>query len=218
MASNAVTHHKEPRYPLYLTILLMVTLQIAITDRLTIGPKYLLAGFELLLLLVVALAHGSGKESLRPLKRHFSYLLIILVSVTNIASLVLVVSHLIGGDGIPGHTLLLSALDIYLTNILVFGFWYWEMDSPGLSGYQEPACGPDFLFPQMSVPDLHPAVKNFEPEFYDYIYISVTNATAFSPTDALPLTHRAKFLMSVQSLASLATVALVAARAVNILN
>lgn len=196
----------------------MVGLQVLISDRLTLGPKYLLAALELTLLLVAALAHQSGKESLREIKRYFSFLLLMVVTAANIGSLILVVGDLIGHNGIPGHTLLLSALAIYLTNILIFGLWYWEMDSPGLSGFIEPAGGPDFLFPQMSVPELHPACKSFDPLFYDYLYVSITNATAFSPTDAMPLTHRAKLLMAIQSMTSLVTIALVAARAVNILS
>ena len=91
------------------------------------------------------------------------------------------------------------------------------MDGPGITGIVEPVSGPDFLFPQMSSPDVRPAIKNWKPHYYDYLYISITNATAFSPTDAMPLTHRAKLLMSVQSLTSLVTVAHVAAKAVNIL-
>lgn len=195
----------------------MVTLQVAITDRLTLGPKYLLALLELTLLIGAATAHSTGKPSLRPLKRLLSFLLLIIVTVANTASLALVVHQLVYGGDVPGHTLLYSALAIYLTNIFLFGLWYWEMDSPGLTNFIEPASGPDFLFPQMTNQELHPALKNFQPQFYDYLYISVTNATAFSPTDALPLTHRAKLLMAIQSLISLATIALVAARAVNIL-
>ena len=144
--------------------------------------------------------------------------MVLIVTVTNIASLVLVSAYLIDGKSIPGHTLILSAFAIYLTNILIFGLWYWELDSPGLSGYKEPTRGPDFLFPQMTARSVDPALSQWTPSFFDYLYISVTSATAFSPTDAMPLTHPAKLLMSIQSLTSLATVTLVAARAVNILS
>ena len=215
---DSVKRRSEALFPVFLSILLMVSLQIVITDRLTIGPKYLLAGLELTLLIGAFLAHSTGKPSLHLVKRYFAFLLLMVVTATNIGSLVLVVQELVGGGSIPGHTLLLSALAIYLTNILIFGLWYWEMDSPGLTGFIEPVSGPDFLFPQMTAPQVHPACKDFSPLFYDYLYVSVTNATAFSPTDALPLTHRAKFLMAIQSLTSLVTIALVAARAVNILN
>jgi len=94
---------------------------------------------------------------------------------------------------------------IYLTNIIVFGLWYWELDNTRV----EVA---DFLFPQMATK------PSWRPTFFDYVYVSITNATAFSPTDTLPLTHRAKFLMTLQSVTSLAIVVLVTARAVNILS
>jgi hypothetical protein len=118
---------------------------------------------------------------------------------------------------VTGRELIASGLAIYLTNIIVFGLWYWELDSNGIQG-QDPAIAPiDFLFPQMTPGDHYNGPRIWVPTFFDYLYVSTTNATAFSPTDTLPLTHRAKLLMSSQSIISLITIALVAARAVNIL-
>jgi hypothetical protein len=178
----------------------------------------MLAIVEVFLMGGVALSFPNSLLKSQTIRRSFSFLLICIVSLTNIASLALVVIFLIEGQTIDGHTLLLSALAIYLTNILIFGIWYWELDSPGLTGFTEPSRGPDFLFPQMATKIDHPACRNWTPEFMDYLYVSITNATAFSPTDAMPLTNRAKLLMSLQSLTSFITVALVAARAVNILS
>lgn len=208
----------EPLWPAFISICMLILLQITVTDALTIIPKYSLAGLEFALLVGVMLSYPKGLLQSSTLRRSFSMSLIAIITFTNIASLVLVVSHLVGGDNIDGHTLILSALAIYATNIIIFGLWYWELDSPGLSGFNEPARGPDFLFPQMTAKDIHPACAKWTPKLFDYLYISVTNATAFSPTDAMPLTDRTKLLMMIQSLVSLATVALVAARAVNILN
>jgi hypothetical protein len=105
---------------------------------------------------------------------------------------------------------------IWLTNVIVFGLWYWDLDRGGpATRLHENHRRPDFLFPQMSTPGSGP---NWTPDFLDYLYTSFTNATAFSPTDTMPLTAWAKLLMMVQSLASLLTVALVVSRAVNILN
>lgn len=216
--NDSKSTRSEPLIPVYISIVAMIVLQLAISDKLTVGPKYLLAGFELLLLLGTHYTRFSAHQKWQALRQHISLLLIMVVSVTNIVSLGLVCTYLVQGHVIDGHRLLLSAIAIYLTNILIFGLWYWELDSPGLTGFVEPASGPDFMFPQMTAPNLHPACHNWSPQFFDYLYISITNATAFSPTDSLPLTHRAKLLMSVQSLASLVTVALVAARAVNILS
>jgi hypothetical protein len=105
---------------------------------------------------------------------------------------------------------------IWLTNVIVFALWYWEMDR---GGPVERAYGThthtDFLFAQMTAPELVP--KDWEPAFADYFYLSFTNATAFSPTDTLPLSRWAKMVMLFQSAVSLVTVALVVARAVNVL-
>jgi hypothetical protein len=105
---------------------------------------------------------------------------------------------------------------IWLTNVIVFGLWYWELDRGGVAArLRQNHRRPDFLFPQMSTPGSAPG---WTPDFMDYLYTSFTNATAFSPTDTMPLTAWAKLLMMVQSLASLRTVALVISRAVNILS
>ena len=110
----------------------------------------------------------------------------------------------------------MTAIQIWLTNVIVFGLWYWELDRGGPGARcRENHREPDFLFPQMSTPAAAP--PSWAPRFLDYLYVAFTNATAFSPTDTLPLTAWAKVLMAIQSLASLLTVALVAARAVNIL-
>jgi hypothetical protein len=115
-----------------------------------------------------------------------------------------------------GHILILSALAIYATNIIIFGLLYWELDGYNNDGM--PDNKPDFLFPQMTTSGEVTKQPNWQPTFLDYLYVSTTNATAFSPTDAMPITYRTKSLMTIQALTSLATIALVAARAVNILH
>jgi hypothetical protein len=142
--------------------------------------------------------------------------LIAVVNAANVASLVLLVNSLLNGGASGGTLLVFAAMQIWLTNVIVFGLWYWELDRGGPSARcHEQHREPDFLFPQMTLPAAAPA--DWTPRFLDYLYVAFTNATAFSPTDTMPLTMWAKILMAVQSLASLLTVALVAARAVNIL-
>jgi hypothetical protein len=151
-------------------------------------------------------------------QRLVSILLVGVIQISNLVSLVLLVDTLLhGASKATGEALILEAGKIWLTNILVFGFWYWEMDrgGPGLR-HQHTAHSPDFLFAQMTAPSVAPA--EWLPSFPDYVYLAFTNATAFSPTDTLPLTTRAKSLMLAQALISLLTIALVAARAVNILS
>jgi hypothetical protein len=129
--------------------------------------------------------------------------------------LVLVSNSLLHGAVTDGHLLIYSALIIYATNVIVFGLLYWELDGRSTRG--APDGVRDFLFPQQSTNEKETKQPDWQPTFFDYLYVSVTNATAFSPTDAMPLTYRAKLLMTVQAFTSLATIALVAARAVNIL-
>jgi hypothetical protein len=197
-------------------LVLAVFLQVGLSDRLVLGPRYLLAGLEAGLLVGITVAAGNNERSSGKIRRWLAMLLIGVITFTNIASLVLVSRYLVNGTHIDGHRLIISALAIYVTNIIMFGLWYWEMDSPGLSGGFDPGQCDDFLFPQVA--DLRDIQPGWKPTFLDYLYMSVTNATAFSPTDVMPLTHRAKLLMMVQSLTSFVTIALVAARAVNILS
>jgi hypothetical protein len=142
--------------------------------------------------------------------------LIAITSIANATSLLLLVRFLTAGGKAEGKELIAAAVNIFITNIIAFGLLYWEMDAGGPSARQQEEPNlPDFLFPQVDVREVMP--PQWIPTFVDYLYISATNATAFSPTDSLPLTHRAKMLMLSQSLVSLITVALVTARAVNIL-
>jgi hypothetical protein len=213
----AHVHHKssEPVWHVQAAILIAIILQLVLSHALTVGPKYAVAAVELLLL-VALIMPGKGRAAWR-FKRSSALLLIAIISIANFVSLVLVVHVLFTNSHVSGRELIASGLAIYLTNIIVFGLWYWELDSSGVQG-QSPAVKPvDFLFPQMTPGEHVKEPGLWSPTFFDYLYTSLTNATAFSPTDTMPLTHRAKLLMSMQSLISLITVALVAARAVSIL-
>ncbi len=195
-----------------------IILQLVLNQQLTVGPKYVIALLELLLLFGLRITLSSAHTVLGFIRRYASLLLTALVTFANITSLFLVTRYLIEGhDGVSGRQLIVSALSIYITNIIIFGLWYWQLDGGGAEGRGTHRPPVDFLFPQLSTDARTTQQPNWQPAFFDYLYVSVTNATAFSPTDALPLTHRAKFLMTIQGLASLLTVALVAARAINIL-
>jgi uncharacterized membrane protein len=194
-----------------LTLLIAIVLQLTIPKELLFGPKYTVSA--LLLCLVVAVAFTAPRRHIGRGKPHvtLSILIIALVSIANAGELALLTKALITvGSQIPGKSLLSGALAIFLTNIIVFGLWYWELDSPGLSGHRKRTAD-DFQFPQEQ------DNSRWCPQFFDYLYLSLTNSTAFSPTDTMPLTHLAKGLMSIQALIALLTVVLVTARAVNIL-
>ena len=182
-----------------------------------LGPRWLLPALEATFAVALLLANPRhlNKDSGR--LRFASLALIALINVANIVSLSELVSKLVGGTtSATGRPLIYASIPIWLTNVVVFGLWYWELDRGGPAArLNAQHRGPDFLFPQMSMPAASPG---WVPTFLDYFYTSFTNATAFSPTDTMPLSSSAKVLMMIQSFASLLTVALVVSRAVNILS
>ena len=192
-------------------ITLAIALQLTITPDLRIGPKYLIAALELLLVFAIGITAPRRHTVAKTVHRAFSFLIIALISLANAGQLALLANALIGGTSLPGKALLSGALAIFLTNIIMFCLWYWELDSPGLSGRHKTGAV-HFQFPQKT-----DSTSKWRPTFFDYLYVSLTNSTAFSPTDTMPLTHVAKALMSVQALVALVTIVLVTARAVNIL-
>jgi uncharacterized membrane protein len=195
-----------------------IVLQLLLPDRFSFGTRYLLPAIEALLL--AALAVTTPKERIfRSLSRRINVLLLlVLTGIANGYSLVIVANHLLQSGSIAnGRELILTAVNIYLTNIIIFGLLYWEMDGGGPGKrLAAPTHEHDFLFPQnMNESYRHP---HWRPTFVDYLYVSSTNAMAFSPTDTMPLSRRAKLLMLMQSTISLVAIALVAARAINILH
>ncbi len=212
--------HKEPRWPASLAVLAALALYWFLPEKLTLGPTWLLPVLELALLIPLSIVAPTRHKDEPRGQRYAAVALIALVNAANIISLALLVHDLLQGKAngkqIVGPQLLISSILIWLTNVIVFGLWYWELDRGGPDDRSHPAHRePDFLFPQMTTP--HCTHAHWAPTFMDYLYVSFTNATAFSPTDTMPLTPKAKALMAIQSLISLLTIALVAARAVNIL-
>ncbi|MDQ1515822.1 MAG: hypothetical protein QOE80_1652 [Actinomycetota bacterium] len=207
----------EPRWPVSLGIIAAIAMQLALPGRLAPHPRWLLPSLEALLLvgLVVTNPHRLNRES--PPVRAGSLVLIAVISLANAWSAIRLVHGLVlGTNGQDAGPLLMTGAAIWLTNVIVFTLWYWDLDRGGpVARAHARRRHPDFLFAQMDCPDLAP--EDWEPAFVDYLYLSFTNATAFSPTDVLPLSRWAKLTMMLQSAVSLVTVALVIARAVNIL-
>lgn len=221
MVKLAQVHHRnqpiEPVWHIQLALLVAIALQLLLNNELTLGPKYLIAGLEIALVILLALIRPNEKPAITRLRRTIALVLIALVSLANLASLGLVINDLFNGSLIEGKDLILSALAIYVTNIIMFGLWYWELDSDGVQGQSTNNIPPvDFLFPQMT--HKSPGARDWSPSFFDYLYISIANGTAFGTNDSPPLTHRAKALMTVQSLISIIVIALVVTRAVSILS
>jgi uncharacterized membrane protein len=199
-----------------LVVACAIALQLSLAEQVTPGPSWLLPSLEgaLLVGLVMVSPHPNVRHS--RFRRHAAIAMVGIVSAANIVSLVLLVNKLLQGGQENGHALIRSGIALWCTNVLLFGLWYWEVDRGGPAARQRHERDtPDFLFPQMSNPRWAP--RGWMPKLIDYLYVSLTNATAFSPTDTMPLTPTAKWLMSAQSIASLVIVGLVVARAVNIL-
>jgi uncharacterized membrane protein len=190
------THPGEVRWPVSAVVLLVVALQLVLPKDLRVALPGLNTAIELVLLSTITLAG--------------------VMSASNIWSGALLVHSMVTGGVHDATSLLLSGGSIWLTNVVVFALWYWEFDRGGPGARAQARHPfPDFLFPQMTDPRYAP--NHWAPSFFDYLYTSFTNASAFSPTDVMPLSRWAKFLMLIQSTVSLLTVGLVVARAVNIL-
>jgi uncharacterized membrane protein len=206
----------EPFWPAQVTILAAIGLQVALPKRLTAGPSWLVPAFEGALLLGMFMATPRQLEHEHPRRRRVALGLTAFVTAANIYSLGALTHLLLHGTISNGRELIVSGVLIWLTNFLIFALWYWEMDrgGPGKRAAGQDRA-PDFLFPQMSDDRIEP--REWRPKFIDYLYVSLTNATAFSPTDTMPLSPTAKGTMGIQALVSLVTIGLIVSRAVNIL-
>ena len=207
----------EPFWPAQLAAAAALALYVTLPHTLIMGPRWLVPGVEGVLLLGLMITTPTRNHKQSPRSRALVVGLVGLVSLTTLISLVLLARFLLDGSHAGGHALLFAGLVLWLTNILIFGIWYWELDRGGPARRVAPndsGTPADFLFPQMTQPQLAPG---WRPGFADYLYTSYTNATAFSPTDTLPLTATAKLLMAIQSSIALITILLVVARAVNVL-
>lgn len=230
---HVVIHHRALDFWLARgAVLVIICLQLLVINDLSFGPRWLAPVLEAALLVPLSVAtawtqsearkavedhewHRIGERRL--MIRRTALVMTGIISLMNCGSLVFLVRALVGGHaGSSGTTLLVDALNIWGTNVIVFALWFWSTDRGG-----PPTCGlvkraeADFLFPQMSLNDRD--MRGWLPGFVDYLFLAFTNATAFSPTDTMPLTPRAKLLMMAEAMISLLTIALVAARAVNIL-
>jgi uncharacterized membrane protein len=206
----------DPYWPAQLAVGLAIVLNVSLANEITIGPRWLLPGVEGLLLVALVVVAPARATAHRVGERRFALAVIGLVSVVNVALLVRLVDHLINGGGGAGRSLILSGAVLWVTNVLLFAVWYWEMDRGGpVARYENATALVDFQFPQMDDPELAP--KGWRPGFLDYLYVSLTNSTAFSPTDTMPLTRRAKGAMALEAAISVVALLIVAARAINIL-
>jgi uncharacterized membrane protein len=211
-------YDSEPRWPAVIAILAVGGLYLALPDSLTFGPNWLFPSLVLALLIPTNISYHTGRHRLNAI---LGFAVDGVLTVGLIISVTLLVDALPAGKEAP-QQLLLSAASLWITNILVFALWYWRLDAGGpyqrdkRPGHSEGA----FLFPQMTMSKqaLREAGQpDWSPNFVDYLFLAFNTSTAFSPTDVPVLARWAKVLMMLQSLLSLLIIALLAARAVNIL-
>jgi hypothetical protein len=208
----------EARWQVSLCVAAAVALQLAVPDRLVlVRPAWVLPAVQGLLLVVLVAVNPRRIDRQSRAVRMLSLSMAAFLSLVNTWSVAKLVIGLVRGtEGQSAGPLLITGGVIWLTNVIIFGLWYWEFDRGGpVARAHATRLYPDFLFVQMTTPHLAP--PHWEPAFSDYLYLSFTNATAFSPTDVMPLSRWAKMAMTAQAAVSIVTVALVVARAVNIL-
>jgi hypothetical protein len=212
----ATVQRWDPYWAGELVIAGAILLDLSLADKLTLGPSWLIPGLEALALagLLAASPRPGMRDSL--LRRRLALTLIAIVTAANSYSLIVLCHYLLQGGKAQGRPLIGSGIVLWVTNVMLFGVWYWQLDGGGpRARIRKRRPHPDFLFVQMTEREFAP--RGWHPTLLDYLYTSFTNATAFSPTDTMPLTPMAKALMAAQSLTALATIGLVFARAVNIL-
>lgn len=207
----------ENRWPVLIAILAAIVIQHSIPVQYTVLPRWPLIIMELLLLVVLLLTNPVRLSKETAIGKWASLILTAAITVDNTASAVILHHRILTGEVSNNAAVLLgSGAAIFVTNIIAFGIWYWELDRGGpFARHAGAQPYPDFLFPQMSDPSN--AKPDWRPTFVDYLYVSFTNVVAFSPTDTMPLARWAKGMMTVQSMVSMSTIALVIARAVNVL-
>ena len=208
----------EPRWPAMLALLAVGGLRLALPESLSIGPDWLLITVVAVLMIPTEWARMRG---LLHLCKVLGYVLTSIVTIDMVWSLGLLLAALPGHKQSP-QDLLRSAAALWITNILVFASWYWRLDAGGPHAREQRGVHTDgaFLFPQMTLsPQRSRDMQedSWSPGFVDYLFLAFNTSTAFSPTDSPVLSAWAKVLMMVQALISFATVALLAARAFNIL-
>jgi hypothetical protein len=229
---SAAVLGESPLWPT-LAVLTAAGLYATLPSRFIVGSgagafaalRWIVPALTVALIIPLALAVPQNRWFLRIAEGHVaavkvsrrvaSTAVIALITVANGVSILLLVHLLVNGAHTQANLLLKAGIHLWITNWLVFALWFWQLDGGGpLARRTHPDYVPDFLFPQQMLDE--PQLR-WQPTFVDYLYVAFTNGTAFSPTDAMPLTKWAKVLMMVQSAASLLLAITVVARAVNIL-
>ena len=204
----------ESRWPPLITLVVAAALYASLPGDLILGGGWMrwIIPALLVVLIIVAAARPVAESDRR---RHLGIVLAGLITLANASAIALLIYGIVTEDGFEGRYLIVAAVQVWFTNVIVFALWFWEIDGGGPRHRAEAPAGPhDFLFAQYQVPE----PLSWRPTFPDYLYLAITNATSFAPADVLPLRHRVKVLMAVESLLSLLVLVIIAARAIALLD
>ena len=207
----------ESRRPIWVAALFIIAGQTWVARSLTLRPAWIFPTLSTGLL-VASIAAFEGRHGPGPLSRALSYAFSGVLVAANAVSLVLLVHGVFFGSKLSAAGLLTSGLALWVADVAVFALLFWELDGGGVESRAEgyPGRYPDLVFPQQQPGQEGVVPPVWKPRFCDYLYVSLTSAIAFSPTDAMPYTVRAKLVMGAENVLSFATLAVVVARAVNI--
>jgi len=226
--AKAQEHPGEPRLPAFVAVLVAIVAYAALPNRLIVGPRFVVPVLELVLFVPLVAANPRRMTRSNRALRRLAIALVLLIALANAVALVLLIRELVSGQTTHGAALLLAAGQVWATNIIVFALAFWELDRGGpvrRTQYPRPELPvADFRFPQdedhdaiAEVAARSSATSGWAPGFIDYLYVSVTNSSAFSPTDTMPLSPRAKLLMATESVSAIVLSVLVIAHGVSIL-
>ena len=208
----------EPRWPILLAVLVSIALQFALPNRHVLSPSFLFPSVEVVLLLAFVLWDPRRDHTRSGVRRRITLAVVILMTIDNLAAVVEMVRDILNdSQDDTGEVLLATGAAIWVTNVIAFSLWYWLLDRGGPAARAAGAGSrPSFVFAEMQSGDL--VAPGWAPQYGDYLYLAFTNATAFSPTDCLPVTRWAKMLMMAQSAISLVIAVMIISRAVGALN
>ena len=219
MKDSAQAPRFEPRWPVAIAILAVILLLALLPGRLMLVPSWVPYVVGIVVLVpMAAVGLTAAKAQWLRVERMITLLFFVFTGAGTLANLANLIGAMVRRSAeISGLQLLTSSIAVWVTNVLMFSLLYWQIDRGGPEARVNNAgTRPDWLFPQMGAPteDVPP---DWRPAFVDYLFLGYSTATAFSTTDVMPLTSRAKMLMMLESTISLATIVVVASRAINIL-
>lgn len=205
---------RESRWPPLGALLVAALLEVSLPGDLILGGGWLRWIIPALVVILICVAAASPVEE-SDRRRRLGMTLAALVTLANAVAIGELVYGIVGEAGFEGKYLIVAALQVWFTNVIVFAIWFWEIDGGGPRHRALAPPGPhEQLFAQYTLPQ----PWTWRPSFWDYLYLSFTNSVSFAPADALPLRHRMKLLMAVESLLSLLVILIIAARAISILD